>query len=128
MKLFESIPSRAVIFVGMVLQCFALAMFTMSTEYDWQMFARFLSGYSQVILSIYLPVWVDAFAPKKNKTKWMTYIITAAPAGLFLGYTMTAVIVMFQIQWQWAFYIHIILLIPMIQVFFAIKEKYLNVH
>ena len=113
MKLFESIPARAVIFVGMIMQGLALAMFTVSTEYDWQIFARFLSGFSQVILSIYLPVWVDDFAEKDRKTKWMTYIITAAPAGVFFGYTMTAAIVMLGVQWQWAFYTHIIMLIPM---------------
>lgn len=116
------------IFVGMVLQCLALALFTVSTEFEWQMFARFLSGFSQVILSIFLPVWVDAYAPNESRTKWMTYIITAAPAGLFFGYTMTAAIVMQGVSWQWAFYLHIIMLIPMTQVIFAIKEQYLNVH
>jgi predicted MFS family arabinose efflux permease len=99
MRLFETLPSRIVIFVGMMLQCLALALFTVSTEYSWQMFARFLSGFSQVILSIYLPVWVDAYAPRHTKTKWMTFIITAAPAGLFIGYSMTAVIVMFEFSW-----------------------------
>jgi hypothetical protein len=89
-----------------------LALFTVSTEYNWQLFARFLSGFSQVILSIYLPVWVDAFSPSDMKTKWMTMIITAAPGGLFFGYTMTAIIVSMGISWQWAFYIHIIMLIP----------------
>jgi MFS family permease len=128
MKLFESLPSRVVIFGSMMLQCLALALFTVSIDYNWQMFARFLSGFSQVILSIYLPVWVDAFAPRHSKTKWMTFIITAAPAGLFLGYSMTAVIVMFDVSWQWAFYRPIIMLIPISQIFFAIKEKYLDVH
>jgi hypothetical protein len=57
----------------------------------------------------------------------MTYIITAAPAGSFVGYTMTAIIVMLGVSWQWAFYIHIIMLIPVSQVFFAIPEQYLDV-
>ena len=127
MRLFDSIPSRIVLFTGMMLQCCALGMFTLSTQYNWQAFARFLSGFSQVILSIYLPVWVDAFAPKDRKTKWMTYIITAAPAGLFTGYSMSALIVSFDISWQWAFYIHIILLLPISQVFFVIKPHYLDV-
>lgn len=127
MKLFETIPSRIVIFVGMMLQMIALAMFTIFKAYDWQLFARFLSGVSQVILSIYLPVWVDAYAPRNRKTRWMTFIITAAPAGLFVGYTMSAMIVMFGVNWQWAFYIHIIMLIPVSQVFFAIKNNMLDV-
>jgi predicted MFS family arabinose efflux permease len=112
MKLFETVNTRLVIFVGMTLQMLALALFTVSVQYSWQLFARFMSGFSQVILSIYLPVWVDAFAPHCMKTRWMTLIITAAPAGLFVGYSMTACIVMLGISWQWAFYIHIILLIP----------------
>lgn len=127
MKLFESFPSRIVIFVGMMLQIVALAMFTESTSYGFQLFARFLSGFSQVILSIFLPVWVDAFSPREKKTKWMTLIITAAPGGLFVGYSMTACIVMFDISWWWAFYIHILMLIPVSNVFFAIKETYLDV-
>ena len=127
MKLFESFPSRIVIFVGMMLQIVALAMFTESTSYGFQLFARFLSGFSQVILSIFLPVWVDAFSPREKKTKWMTLIITAAPGGLFVGYSMTACIVMFGISWWWAFYIHILMLIPVSNVFFAIKETFLDV-
>lgn len=127
MKLFETIPSRIVIFVGMMLQMVALALFTVFAQYGWQLFARFLSGFSQVILSIYLPVWVDAYAPRAMETRWMTLIITAAPAGLFVGYTMTACIVMLGILWRWAFYIHIILLIPVSQVFFAIKNNMLDV-
>ena len=102
-------------------------MFTLSTAFNWQLFARFLSGFSQVILSIYLPVWVDAFAPRDRKTKWMTYIITAAPAGLFTGYAMSATIVSLGIAWQWAFYIHIMMLLPISQVFFVIKQNYLDV-
>ena len=57
----------------------------------------------------------------------MTYIITAAPAGLFTGYTMSALIVMSDISWQWAFYIHIIMLLPVSQVFFVVKPQYLDV-
>ena len=127
MKLFDAMKTRTVIFVGMMLQCLALAMFTVSSEYNYQLFARFLSGFSQVILTIYLPVWVDAFAPISKKTKWMTVIITAAPGGLFIGYTMTALIVSMGLSWQWSFYIHIIMLIPVSQLFFAIKEQFLDV-
>jgi predicted MFS family arabinose efflux permease len=46
MKLLESVPSRLVIFSGMLLQILALALFTVSTEYEWQFVARFLSGLS----------------------------------------------------------------------------------
>jgi hypothetical protein len=52
-----------------------------------------------VILAIFLPVWVDAYAPKDRKTKWMSLIISAAPLGNLTGYSMSAVIVTYGVAW-----------------------------
>lgn len=114
MPLFDQFSTKKVLLTAMTLQCTALLAFTMVNQFAFQAAARFLSGFSQVILTIFLPVWVDAYAPRDRQTKWMTYIISAAPLGLLTGYSMSAVIVTFGIAWQWAFYIHIVLLIPFI--------------
>ena len=70
-----------------------------------------MSGATQVILAIFLPVWVDAFAPVEKKTRWMTLIITAAPMGLLAGYGMSAVVISTSDEWWWAFYLIIIFII-----------------
>jgi MFS family permease len=102
-------------------------MFTKSTAYNWQMFARWLSGFSQVIQAIFLPVWVDFFAPHDRKTKWMTWIIGAAPLGMLSGYSMSALIVSFGLHWCWAFYIHVVLLLPFILGILIVDPKLLQI-
>jgi predicted MFS family arabinose efflux permease len=99
MKLFEILPTKFVLIAAIILQCCALLMFTLIDKYELQAFSRFLSGFAQVIFAIFLPVWVDAFAPRDRKTKWMTYIISAAPLGLLSGYLMSAFVLMAGLSW-----------------------------
>jgi len=80
-----------------------------------------------VVLAIFLPVWVDSFAPRDKKTTWLTYNIAASPAGLLTGYGMSAAVVLYDITWYWAFYIHIIMLLPIAQVYLFVKPSSLDV-
>lgn len=127
MPLFDQFSTKKVLLTAMTLQCTALVVFTLVNQFAFQAAARFLSGFSQVILAIFLPVWVDAYALRDRKTKWMTYIISAAPLGLLTGYSMSAVIVTFGIAWQWAFYIHIVLLIPFIAMIFVMDPETVDI-
>ena len=127
MPLFDLFPTKHVLLTAMTLQCIALTVFTLVNQFAFQAAARFLSGFSQVILAIFLPVWVDAFAPRDRKTKWMTYIISAAPLGLLTGYSMSALIVTFGIAWQWAFYIHIVMLLPFIAMIFFMEPTVIEI-
>lgn len=123
MPLFSLLPTKTVLGSAMVLQSIALISFTLTSVFSLQAAARFVSGFSQVIMAIFLPVWVDAFADEERKTKWMTYIMGAAPLGMITGYSMTALIVSLNINWKWAFYIHIVLLAPFIVMLFAVDKS-----
>jgi len=68
-----------------------------------------------VILAIFLPVWVDAFAPSKYKTLWMTISISSNGAGTILGYGLAAAVVTISDSWWWAFYLIIVgMIVPII--------------
>ena len=84
--------------------------------------ARFLSGASQVIITILLPVWVDAFAPSESKTTWMTLIIVAAPKGMLAGYGLSALLMTINEEsalW-WPFYIVILIIMIQMVILFMI--------
>ena len=86
-----------------------------------------MSGATQVILAIFLPVWVDAFAPVEKKTRWMTLIITAAPMGLLAGYGMSAVVISTSDEWWWAFYLIIIVMVPLIVILSFIESSQIDI-
>ena len=86
-----------------------------------------MSGATQVILAIFLPVWVDAFAPNEKKTMWMTLIITAAPMGLLAGYGMSAVVITLSDSWWWAFYIVIFVIIPLMVILACVDSSQIDV-
>jgi len=52
--------------------------------------SRFLSGFFQVFLVVYYPVWVDYFGEEK-KTLWLTYLQIGVPFGVFCGYSLTGI-------------------------------------
>ena len=90
--LLDLLPTRPVLLGCLSVQIIALAAFTYATAWGQLALARFLSGASQVIITILLPVWVDAFAPSDSKTTWMTLIIVAAPKGMLAGYGLSALL------------------------------------
>ena len=100
----DLVPTRIALLSCLVVQILSLYLFTWGLKWSHLAMARFLSGATQVILAIFLPVWVDAFAPSTKKTTWMTLVIAAAPMGLLAGYGMSALIVTYTDSWWFAFY------------------------
>jgi len=68
-----------------------------------------------------MPVWVDAFAPRDRKTRWMTYNIMAAPLGLLVGYGLTAVMISIGLDWKWSFLRNTIIVVPVSLLYFYVK-------
>ena len=75
-----------------------------------------------MIITILLPVWVDAFAPSESKTTWMTLIIVAAPKGMLAGYGLSALLMTTNEEsalW-WPFYIVILIIMIQMVILFMI--------
>jgi MFS family permease len=47
---------------------------------------RFLIGFTQATFSVYVPVWVDRFAPKDKATRWFSWLQITVPVGIMVGY------------------------------------------
>jgi len=83
-----------------------LGLFTFAycTIYDFQCFARFCSGFCQIFMTIYLPVFINTIGTRSNVTYYMSFFLLSSPLGVISGYAMTAVIIQYY-NWEMSFYI-----------------------
>ena len=87
--LFTKYSCRKLILISLVLIIIGVLSFTVSGGNKFCLiFSRFISGFFQVFLVVYYPVWVDCFAGTK-KTMWLTFLQVGVPLGVFLGYGIT---------------------------------------
>ena len=115
-------PSKWALLLCLVGEAISLFVFTYAQDFAHLSLGRFFSGACQVVLAIFLPVWVDAFAPSDKKTLWMTLSISANVAGTLCGYGLAAAVVTaIPSGWWWAFYILIAAMIAPI-VYLATAE------
>lgn len=77
----DFVPPRMALLICLAVQIVSLLAFCYVHAWNQLAAARLVSGACQVILAIFLPVWVDAFAPNNKKTTWMTLNIVASPLG-----------------------------------------------
>jgi uncharacterized membrane protein len=85
---------------------------------------RFMIGFFQVFICIYMPVWADTFAnSEKQKAAWLTFLILASPLGIVIGFSLTTVMVQLK-TWEWSFYIQSLGLGPCIVGFVMIPRRY----
>ena len=66
--------------------------FTITTSFAFNFFVRFFTGVAQVFITIFTPVWADAFGSEKLKSLWITVLLICSPLGVFLGFTITSVL------------------------------------
>jgi predicted MFS family arabinose efflux permease len=84
---------------------FGLFLYAISSDFYYLAFARFLSGFNQVFLVIYMPLYVDAFSKKELKTTFMSSILLAPPIGVLIGYGLTATTIGLYENWRISFLI-----------------------
>ena len=101
---FNSINSKAVLATIMALNALSQIGFTMTTEYYYLITSRFLTGFFQVFVSIFWPVWADQCAgSEKRKASWMSAFLAASPVGVLFGYVLTTQLII-NYTWKYAFY------------------------
>lgn len=65
--------------------------------------SRLVSGFCQIFLTIFIPIYVDCFGTKNLKPYMMSLILLAGPLGVTIGYGATGYIVSLGISWRYAF-------------------------
>ena len=90
--------------------------------------SRFLTGFFQVFISIYWPVWTDAFSPSDSKkTAWMSAFLLSSPLGVLFGYVLTTQLIQ-HYSWEDAFYVQAAAVVPAILLTLVLPSKYLALH
>lgn len=94
---------KKTLIVSMVLLIVCLVGFTLSTSYGLSLFLRFATGFFQIFLVAYQPVWSDTFCSEKFKSIALTINMLAAPLGIVGGYMLTYYMNK-HLSWEWSFY------------------------
>ena len=98
----------------------------MTKEYYLLVLSRFLTGFFQVFISIFWPVWTDAFAgTEKRKAAWMSTYLAASPVGVLFGYVITTQLII-NYNWEYAFYLQCVAVGPAIILILMMPLKYFN--
>ena len=100
--------------------------FALVDEFAVLLTTRILSGCFQVFVTIYWPVWVDAFASTEaQKGLWMTIILLASIFAYVVGYGLILVADSLG-SWKIAFYTMIAIAVPFIIWIYFIPLRYLD--
>lgn len=124
--IFNNYSTKLVLGTVMALNALSQVGFTLTKDYHYLITSRFLTGFFQVFISIYWPVWTDGFAPdERTKATWMSCLLAASPVGVLLGYVMTTML-MINLTWKYAFYVQAVAVVPVILVIVAIPKRYFS--
>lgn len=86
--IYQQFPCKKIVIFNLICIGACLSVFTYSGNIYIFGFSRILTGFFQVFLVIFFPVWVDFFGGK-NKTLWLTILQLGVPLGTFFGYILT---------------------------------------
>ena len=111
---------------SLILGTLCLFAFTRSENFILSLFLRFMTGFFQIFLMAYQPVWSDTFCAEKFKSIALTINMLASPLGIVGGYMLTYYMNK-HLSWEWSFYIESFGLIPCIVILIMTPAKYLNV-
>jgi MFS family permease len=99
--LFTKYECKHLILFSLAMLVFCILMFTFAENNRLMLIvSRLISGFFQVFLVVYYPVWVDLFGGP-NKTRWLSYMQIGVPVGVFMGYAFTAILNVLEKHFIW---------------------------
>ncbi|CDJ63219.1 hypothetical protein, conserved [Eimeria necatrix] len=118
--------------VGSLL-CLASSLFFFSSSNSLLLmyFTRFITGLCQAVPVVYLPVWVDDYAPDGQVTRWMSYTQLAGIGGTVSGYFIGGVLSRFtaatgESGWRTPFFVQSVALVPVVLLIAALPATLVN--
>ncbi|AAZ12375.1 transporter protein, putative [Trypanosoma equiperdum] len=122
--LFSQYSAKIVLIRVLVLHIFFTFCFATVTVYVISMVSRFLIGVTLSFIFVYVPVWVDDFAPRDRQSVWMALHNAGVPVGVLGGYLCGAILPSYtRISWEWAFYSKCIFTVPVIVYFLRVDHR-----
>jgi len=126
-KLFQNSKNiKPILITCMAANCVTLVTFGLAPNFYIALLLRLLTGFFQIFVMIYTPVWADAFGSEREKSIWMSLFQTCAPLGICIGFAIVSVLNQ-RGTWEWAFYIQGILCLPGIVGIMATDTKFFDI-
>lgn len=88
----NKINRKYMIAISFFLSGILIFSFTLANSLWFLFINRFLVGFAQALISIYIPVWIDQYSPNKFKTIFMAVFNISSAVGVMLGYLLTMLI------------------------------------
>jgi len=104
-----------------------LVAFCMFRDFTVLGITRFVCGFFQIFLVIYLPLYIDTFGTTHTKSMWMSYILVAPPVGVVIGYGLTGVVIAYDLDWRISFFIQGVLMALSFFSVVYVPARYLNI-
>lgn len=118
---------KMILLVSLLGNGIGLFIYATYSSYGILGFGRWLSGFNQVFLLIYIPLYIDAFADKKSKSMWMSAALLASPIGTLFGFAITAFTISKYESWRLSFYIYAAIMALEFVLFAPIPKRFFDV-
>lgn len=89
--------------------------------------SRLVSGFCQIFLTIFIPIYVDCFGTANLKPYMMSLILLAGPLGVTIGYGATGIVVNHDISWRYAFLVLAIISGFSSLLIICMPDRYMNI-
>jgi len=124
----ERFPSKTVLTAAIALDILCVGAFAASTSKYVSLASRFLIGIAQAFFVMYLPVWVDEYAPAGRATSWMAMTQIGSNLGIILGYVVAGMVTVHtQYSWRAPFWFQVALLLPVLLLFTSLRPQAMDV-
>ena len=120
------IQYKYLLFVAMIFNGLSLGALTMTDNYNYLCVARLVSGFSQIFVTIYAPVWVDCYSEESTKAFWLTMMLLSPPLGVVSGFGLTAVCIKYN-SWKLSFRIQAIISFSIAVLMLLVHRSYVNI-
>lgn len=91
--LMHRLKHKTIIIATLILNGISLWLFTVKSNYVCMCISRFIAGFSQIFITIYVPLYFDAFANQKYKIHLLSIGMLCPTIGVVFGYGMTSYII-----------------------------------
>lgn len=89
MKYIDKFERKIMLLISFGINALFLYLFTLILNIPFLFLNRIIVGMVQSLITIYMPVWVDQFGPKKWKTMMLSVFNITSPIGVILGFAIT---------------------------------------
>ena len=118
----ETLDSKRLLTASTLLNCLLNLLFSLSPTPVLLFVTKFGAGVTKALMAIFIPLWVDNYAPKPKITLWMSVFQGAAPFGIMFGYIFAGLVQAMGIKrmwlshtylsWRIPFFMQALLLVP----------------